>query len=171
MFSLAVWPLPYFPPGSSSWQARRRRAGAVARARGWYPADRQPVRGAALCAHARRATTMSGNYMFVMVGQGDTPIYEAEFLNTQRVRPAAAPAPPAPPLPAPLRQALTARLCPRPRRHRPRCAAPPHLADPYPCPRPYAARGHLAPQPVHHPRRARHGGRVRVGHAEHAPQG
>ena len=43
--------------------------------------------------------------------------------------------------------------------------------DPYPYPRPYAARGHLAPQPVHHPRRARHGGRVRVGHAEHAPQG
>ena len=73
-----------FHPGSSSSQARRRRAGAVARARGWYPADRQPVRGAALCAHARRATTMSGNYMFVMVGQGDTPIYEAEFLNTQR---------------------------------------------------------------------------------------
>jgi len=30
---------------------------------------------------------MSGNYMFVMVAQGDTPIYEAEFLNTQRVRP------------------------------------------------------------------------------------
>ena len=29
---------------------------------------------------------MSGNYMFVMVAQGDTPIYEAEFLNTQRVR-------------------------------------------------------------------------------------
>lgn len=28
-----------------------------------------------------------GNYMFVMVAEGDTPIYEAEFLNTQRVRP------------------------------------------------------------------------------------
>ena len=27
---------------------------------------------------------MSGNYMFVMVAQGDTPVYEAEFLNTQR---------------------------------------------------------------------------------------
>ena len=25
-----------------------------------------------------------GNYMFVMVAHGDTPIYEAEFLNTQR---------------------------------------------------------------------------------------
>lgn len=27
-----------------------------------------------------------GNYMFVMVGEGDTPIYEAEFLNVPRVR-------------------------------------------------------------------------------------
>ena len=27
-----------------------------------------------------------GNYMFVMVAEGDTPIYEAEFLNQQRVR-------------------------------------------------------------------------------------
>ena len=48
---------------------------------------------------------MSGNYMFVMVAQGDTPIYEAEFLNTQRVRPATAPAPP--PLPPSLPQALS----------------------------------------------------------------
>ena len=48
---------------------------------------------------------MSGNYMFVMVAQGDTPIYEAEFLNTQRVRPAPAPAPP--PLPPSLPQALS----------------------------------------------------------------
>ena len=116
--------VPLNSPEVARVQARAARAGAVATARGSYPADRQPVRGAALCAHARRATTMSGNYMFVMVGQGDTPIYEAEFLNTQRVRPAAAPAPPAPPPPPPLPQALTSRLCPRPRRHRPRCAAP-----------------------------------------------
>ena len=116
--------VPFNSPEVARVQARAARAGAVATARGSYPADRQPVRGAALCAHARRATTMSGNYMFVMVGQGDTPIYEAEFLNTQRVRPAAAPAPPAPPPPPPLPQALTSRLCPRPRRHRPRCAAP-----------------------------------------------
>ena len=27
-----------------------------------------------------------GNYMFVMVAEGDTPIYEAEFLNVPRVR-------------------------------------------------------------------------------------
>ncbi|KAL3905343.1 MAG: hypothetical protein SGPRY_010946 [Prymnesium sp.] len=26
---------------------------------------------------------MSGNYMFVMVAEGDTPIYEAEFLNLE----------------------------------------------------------------------------------------
>ena len=40
---------------------------------------------------------MSGNYMFVMVGQGDTPIYEAEFINKERVRaPRAAAACPAP---------------------------------------------------------------------------
>lgn len=28
----------------------------------------------------------SGNYMFMIVAEGDTPIYEAEFINTQRER-------------------------------------------------------------------------------------
>ena len=27
-----------------------------------------------------------GNYMFVMVAEGDAPIYEAEFLSRERVR-------------------------------------------------------------------------------------
>ena len=38
-------------------------------------------------AAAQFASAMSGgNYMFVIVAEGDAPIYEAEFVNAQKVR-------------------------------------------------------------------------------------
>ena len=43
------------------------------------PAGREVGRGGSF------RVMSGGNYMFVMVAEGDTPIYEAEFLNTQRV--------------------------------------------------------------------------------------
>ena len=56
--------------------ARRARRGASGLGRS-RAARRSPPRNSPFA-------MSGGNYMFVMVAHGDTPIYEAEFLNTQR---------------------------------------------------------------------------------------
>ena len=127
------------PPGTQVLPRHRSRAGARACRRACVVRQRS-------AGHGDRAAMSAGNYMFMVVAEGDTPIYEAEFINKERVRCGER-------APAFLRRSLPPpSLWPVPRR--PTASRPtPHHS---PCCR-ISARGQLAPQPVHHPRRPRHG--------------